>query len=86
MAKTLRSLFALGLVCVATIAPSNRLEAQDRADAPPVREGVAIVVGGQVHRPRAFYVLPRSEPGSSEAELRTTFVPEIVRALERESF
>lgn len=41
---------------------------------------------GDPRKPAAFYVLSRSETGGEVLELRTSFVPEIVRTVDRRPF
>lgn len=45
-----------------------------------------IVVEGRVQKPNAFYILERSSLGFEVLELRTSFVREVVRSVERQPF
>ena len=45
-----------------------------------------IVIEGRVQKPNAFYILNRSNLGYEVLELRTSFVREVVKSVQREPF
>jgi hypothetical protein len=83
---------ALGLtlaVAGGVVAPGVGL-AQDKQDkkkrAPKVIQLEEIQIEGRVQKPNAFYILNRSNLGYEVMELRTSFVQEVVRAVQRKPF
>jgi hypothetical protein len=74
---------ALLLVSVATTAGL----AQDaKRRQPRVIQLEEIVIEGRVQKPNAFYILNRSNLGYEVLELRTSFLREIVRSVQKEPF
>lgn len=45
-----------------------------------------IVIEGRVQKPNAFYILNRSSLGYELLELRTSFLREVVRSVQKEPF
>jgi hypothetical protein len=45
-----------------------------------------IRIEGRVQKPNAFYILNRSNLGYEVLDLRTTFVREVIRSVQREPF
>ena len=45
-----------------------------------------IVIEGRVQKPNAFYILTRSNLGYEVLELRTSFLREVVRSVQKEPF
>jgi hypothetical protein len=45
-----------------------------------------IVIEGRVQKPNAFYILNRSNLGYEVLELRTSFLREVVRSVQKEPF
>ena len=45
-----------------------------------------ITIEGRIQKPNAFFVLQRSNLGFAVLDLRTSFVPEIIRSVGREPF
>ena len=45
-----------------------------------------IVIEGRVQKPNAFYILNRSNLGYELLELRTSFLREVVRSVQKEPF
>lgn len=45
-----------------------------------------IVIEGRVQKPNAFYILNRSNLGYEVLELRTSFVREVVKTVQKEPF
>ena len=45
-----------------------------------------IVIEGRVQKPNAFYILNRSNLGYEVLELRTSFLREVVKSVQREPF
>ena len=76
---------ALALFLVAAAAATTR--AQDaRKRQPRVIQLEEIVIEGRVQKPNAFYILNRSNLGYEVLELRTSFLREVVRSVQKEPF
>ena len=74
---------ALLLVALAT----NATRAQDaKRRQPRVIQLEEIVIEGRVQKPNAFYILNRSNLGYEVLELRTSFLREILRSVQKEPF
>lgn len=74
---------ALLLVALAT----NATLAQDaKRRQPRVIQLEEIVIEGRVQKPNAFYILNRSNLGYEVLELRTSFLREILRSVQKEPF
>jgi hypothetical protein len=74
---------ALVFVFVATTAAF----AQDgKKRQPRVIQLEEIVIEGRVQKPNAFYILNRSNLGYEVLELRTSFLREVVRSVQKEPF
>ena len=75
---------------VAWAVGSASASAQPRAArpraAPRVIQLEAITIEGRVQKPNAFYILNRSNLGYEVLDLRTSFVREIMRSVQREPF
>ncbi|MBW1907364.1 MAG: hypothetical protein JRJ24_19095 [Deltaproteobacteria bacterium] len=74
---------ALLLVAVATTAA---LAQGAKRRQPRVIQLEEIVIEGRVQKPNAFYILNRSNLGYEVLELRTSFLREIVRSVQKEPF
>lgn len=75
----LTSGFALVLV--------NPGSAQERKKRQPrVIQLEEIVIEGRVQKPNAFYILNRSNLGYEVLELRTSFLREVVKSVQKEPF
>lgn len=61
-------------------------EAQRRGRAPRVIQLEEIRIEGRVQKPNAFYILNRSNIGYEVMELRTSFVRDVIRSVQREPF
>lgn len=86
--KSIAALACL-LSFVAFTVVSTPAAAQQRARArrgPRIIRLEEIVVEGRVQKPNAFYILERSSLGFEVMELRTSFVREVVRSVERQPF
>ena len=74
--------FALALPAVAA--------AQDRGAAgkrkPKVIQLEEITIEGRVQKPNAFYILNRSNLGYEVLDLRTSFLRDVVRSVQRDPF
>ncbi len=74
---------ALLLVALAT----NATLAQDaKRRQPRVIQLEEIVIEGRVQKPNAFYILNRSNLGYEVLELRTSFLRDILRSVQKEPF
>ena len=78
----------LFLVTWMVLAGASASKAQDRRTrgAPRVIQLEEIVIEGRVQKPNAFYILNRSQLGYEVMDLRTSFVREIVRSVQRDPF
>ncbi len=69
---------------------SFALPAVASADEPTCPEGAIcledVVVDARLHAPQAVFVLPRSSAPERDADLETSFVPHVVRAVRDRSF
>jgi hypothetical protein len=74
--------FALALPALAS--------AQDRGAAgkrkPKVIQLEEITIEGRVQKPNAFYILNRSNLGYEVLDLRTSFLRDVIRSVQREPF
>lgn len=79
------SMGALAL-CAASLASASAAAAPKKGGGPKVIQLEEITIEGRVQKPNAFYILNRSNIGYEVLDLRTTFLPEIVRSVERKPF
>lgn len=83
----MRGFSAAWLACVLMIASANVGTAQQRKKRQPrVIQLEEIVIEGRVQKPNAFYILNRSNLGYEVLELRTSFVREMVKSVQKEPF
>lgn len=79
----------LGL-CVATLVSIvsfvGTAEAQKKKRQPQVIQLDEIKIEGRVQKPNAFYILNRSNLGYEVLDLRTSFVRDIIKSVNREPF
>ncbi len=66
--------------------PSTQAQSQEKKRRPRVIQLEEIVIEGRVQKPNAFYILNRSSLGYEVLELRTSFVQEVVRSVQKEPF
>ena len=59
---------------------------RQRKRAPKVIQLEEIKIEGRVQKPNAFYILNRSNLGYQVMDLRTSFVDEVVKSVQREPF
>lgn len=76
---------AAALVLLSAASPAAAQRARARRG-PRIIRLEEIVVEGRVQKPNAFYILERSSLGFEVLELRTSFVREVVRSVERQPF
>jgi hypothetical protein len=81
MTKFALALFALSLALGATAQAQNKGKR-----APKVIQLEEIKIEGRVQKPNAFYILNRSNLGYEVLDLRTSFVRDIVRSVQSDSF
>jgi hypothetical protein len=75
------------LSCWAAVAFSSVGSAQKtRKRRPKVIQLEEIVIEGRVQKPNAFYILNRSNLGYEVLELRTSFLREVVKSVQKEPF
>ena len=76
---------AIALLVVLTVA--SLADAQERKKRQPrVIQLEEIVIEGRVQKPNAFYILNRSNLGYEVLELRTSFLREVVKSVQKEPF
>ena len=78
--------FGLMLAGLLWVATPSEASAQRRRGAPRVIQLEEIRIEGRVQKPNAFYILNRSNLGYEVLDLRTTFLREILRSVQREPF
>ena len=78
--------FGLMLAGLLWLAMPSEASAQGRRGAPRVIQLEEIRIEGRVQKPNAFYILNRSNLGYEVLDLRTTFLREILRSVQREPF
>ncbi len=64
---------------------ASSASAQNRRQ-PKVIQLEEIKIEGRVQKPNAFYILNRSNLGYEVMDLRTSFVREVIRSVQREPF
>jgi hypothetical protein len=86
--KRWASISCLALFLLATAAAGvTTTRAQDaKRRQPRVIQLEEIVIEGRVQKPNAFYILNRSNLGYEVLELRTSFLREVVRSVQKEPF
>ncbi|TFH29777.1 MAG: hypothetical protein E4H00_06295 [Myxococcales bacterium] len=75
----------LALALVASAAATSHAQDTKRRQ-PRVIQLEEIVIEGRVQKPNAFYILNRSNLGYEVLELRTSFLREVVRSVQKEPF
>jgi len=88
-----RSQRSLGLLLAGLLAATLLLgswtasaSAQNHRGAPRVIQLEEIHIEGRVQKPNAFYILNRSNIGYEVMDLRTSFVRDIIRTVQRDPF
>ena len=72
------------LVVVGLVSSADAQERKKRQ--PRVIQLEEIVIEGRVQKPNAFYILNRSNLGYEVLELRTSFLREVVKSVQKEPF
>lgn len=75
---------ALFVLCAST--SSAQAQARPGRRAPRVIQLDEIRIEGRVQKPNAFYILNRSNLGYEVLDLRTSFIREVVRTVQRDPF
>lgn len=83
--KRWASIVWLALLLVALAATATLAQGAQRRQ-PRVIQLEEIVIEGRVQKPNAFYILNRSNLGYEVLELRTSFLREILRSVQKEPF
>lgn len=78
------SVFTLALVIVSFSQPSYGFAQKNNQ--PKVIQLEEIKIEGRVQKPNAFYILNRSNLGYEVLELRTSFLPKIVKSTQKKPF
>ncbi len=86
MMRKLFAITALTLGVLGAVASAAPAEAQQRGRGPRVIQLDEIRIEGRVQKPNAFYILNRSNIGYEVMDLRTSFVREVIRSVQREPF
>lgn len=75
------------LACLLVLgSTSATLGQQPKKRQPRVIQLEEIVIEGRVQKPNAFYILNRSNLGYEVLELRTSFLREVVKSVQKEPF
>jgi hypothetical protein len=78
------------LASLLTLVVAPLASAQDRGAAgkrkPKVIQLEEITIEGRVQKPNAFYILNRSNLGYEVLDLRTSFLRDVVRSVQRDPF
>ncbi len=77
------ALLVLGLLALSSTAAVAQTGKRRQ---PRVIQLEEIVIEGRVQKPNAFYILNRSSLGYELLELRTSFLREVVRSVQKEPF
>ena len=81
-----RSIVVLGALAV-LVSSVSLAHAQDRGKRKPrVIQLEEITIEGRVQKPNAFYILNRSNLGYEVLDLRTSFLRDVVRSVQRDPF
>ena len=83
-ALRLLSLLVLGALLVPSASAQDRGAAAKRK--PKVIQLEEIKIEGRVQKPNAFYILNRSNLGYEVMDLRTSFIRDIVRSVQTDTF
>ena len=78
------ALMAMALVALASVAPA--FAQPKRGSGPRVIQLDEFKIEGRVQKPNAFYILNRSNIGYEVLDLRTSFLKDIVRSIQKEPF
>ena len=74
------------VVVFVLVATTTSLAQGGKKRQPRIIQLEEIVIEGRVQKPNAFYILNRSNLGYEVLELRTSFLREIVRSVQKEPF
>jgi hypothetical protein len=74
------------LALVVLVSSATTALGQGKKRQPRVIQLEEIVIEGRVQKPNAFYILNRSNLGYEVLELRTSFLREVVRTVQKEPF
>jgi hypothetical protein len=81
-----RTVIFLALVVLGVFAGGS-VQAQNKPKrAPKVIQLEEIKIEGRVQKPNAFYILNRSQLGYEVMDLRTSFIRDIVRSVQTDTF
>jgi hypothetical protein len=81
-----RNAIFLALVVLGVVA-GGAVQAQSKPKrAPKVIQLEEIKIEGRVQKPNAFYILNRSQLGYEVMDLRTSFIRDIVRSVQTDTF
>lgn len=80
-------LMAASLAAVCLLSSVSVVQAQGRKKRKPrVIQLEEITIEGRVQKPNAFYILNRSNIGYEVLDLRTSFLREVIRSVQKEPF
>jgi hypothetical protein len=81
------TILGLALFALASLFGAGHADAQAKPKrAPKVIQLEEIKIEGRVQKPNAFYILNRSNLGYEVMDLRTSFIRDIVRSVQTETF
>jgi hypothetical protein len=83
--KRWASITWLACLLIASLASAGLAQAPKKRQ-PRVIQLEEIVIEGRVQKPNAFYILNRSNLGYEVLELRTSFLREVVKSVQKEPF
>ena len=79
--------WAMCATCLLIMASTSGAQAQNKPKrAPKVIQLEEIKIEGRVQKPNAFYILNRSNLGYEVLDLRTSFVRDIVKSVQTDTF
>jgi hypothetical protein len=81
------ALYGIGLsIALSVLAGANASAQQKPKRAPKVIQLEEIKIEGRVQKPNAFYILNRSNLGYEVMDLRSSFIRDIVRSVQTDTF
>jgi hypothetical protein len=84
MRAALSLMFGFVLTLLAAPTPGHAQSAKKRE--PKIIQLEEIKIEGRVQKPNAFYILNRSNLGYEVLDLRTSFIRDVVRAVQSDAF